>query len=138
MKVIYNDEKTYILCFDRGEDVMAELQKFCTNKNIRAGFFWGIGAAERVSLAEYSLEKKEYQTVEHPEPLEIASFTGNIAVAEGNIMLHAHGVFSTLKKVYAGHVQKMTVGVTCEITLTALPGEMKREYSEEIGLKLLV
>jgi len=138
MKVIYNDEKAYILRFDRGEEVMAGLQTFCEEHTVCSGAFWGLGAAEGVMLAEYDLKKKEYRTAEHPEPLEIDSLTGNIAVVDGKVALHAHGVFSTLEKVYAGHVQAMTVGVTCEITLMALPGEMKREYNDEIGLKLLV
>ncbi len=137
MKVIYGDEHTYILRFDRGEEVMNELQQFCAEHKVRAGTFWGLGAAEGIELAEYDLKKKEYRSKEYSEMLEIASLTGNVALIDGKPALHAHGVFSTLENVYAGHVMKLVVGVTCEITLTVLPGEMKREYNEEIGLKLL-
>ena len=138
MKVIARHENTYILRFDRGEEVMAGLQKWCTENNVRGGALWGIGAAEGVTLAEYDLKNKEYRSKNLEEPLEIASLTGNIAVAGEDTVIHAHGVFATLEKVYAGHVQAITIGVTCEITLFALPGELKREYNDEIGLKLFV
>ncbi len=138
MKVVYSDKQTYILRFDRGEEVLGHLQTFCTENEIKAGTFWGIGAAEGIELAEYNLEKKEYRSKNIDQMLEIASLTGNVATVDGKVALHAHGVFSTLEEVHAGHVMKLTVGVTCEITLMALPGELKREYNEEIGLKLLV
>ena len=51
MKIILHDNSTYILRFDRGEDVIAGLKEFCREKDIQAGLLTALGAAEEVELA---------------------------------------------------------------------------------------
>jgi len=139
MKVVYQHEHTRVIRFDRGEDVLALLRQYCEKNGISAGSFWGIGAAKGVTLAEYDREKKEYKARGLEEMLEIASLTGNISQDEktNGVILHAHGVFATLQQVYAGHVMRMLVGVTCEVTLAILPGLIRRRLDQNIGLKVL-
>ena len=73
------------------------------------------------------------------EEFEIASLAGNGSLKEGEPSVHAHGTFGRNDfNVLAGHVFKLVVGVTCEIFLTKLNGEMKRELNSDLNLNLLV
>ena len=57
MKLI-TDSKKYILRFDGGEDVVAELISFCGKENILAATFTGLGACGKVVLSYYDLTNK--------------------------------------------------------------------------------
>jgi len=138
MVVVYHDSNTYLLRFDRGEEVLAGLRTFCADENIGGGSLSAIGAAASVSLQFYDIEKKDYETQQLAnETFEIASLTGNIARDDQEVIVHAHGVFSTTAGVHAGHIKELVVGATAEVTLHVFQHTVYREYSEEIGLKLL-
>jgi len=138
MKVIKRSGEVYVLQFERGEEVIGGLKSFCEKEEVKAGQVSMIGAAGRVELGFYYLDKKDYDKVLIDEMVEVASAQGNIAVDEkGELIIHVHGVFSTSEKVWAGHVFSLEVGVTCEVVVRKLEGEMRREMDEGIGLKLL-
>ena len=138
MEIITHNDQTYLLRFDRGEDVITGLKQLCQDNNITAAHLTALGAAEMVELAFYDLDKKEYDTWVVDEVTEIASMVGNVALADGETVIHAHGVFATRERVQAGHVMQLTAAGTCEVTLTTLPGPITRELNEATGLKLLV
>src|SRR5688572_17949068 len=138
MKVITRDSTTALIRFDKGDDVIELLKQFCTENNIQAASFTALGLAREVELAYFEVGSKDYLKKTFTEELEIASVVGNVGTFEGEAFVHAHGVFSDRNMAAkAGHVTKLVVGATCEVTLAILPGELAREYSEEIGLKLL-
>ncbi len=138
MKLIFREGAHYVLRFDKGEDVIEELARFAEAEKISGASFGGIGATEGVTLAYYNLDEKKYYDKDFNDRLEIVSLTGNIARLEGKPIVHAHGSFSDPDmQVMAGHVKRLMVSATCEVFLTALNGEIMREYSEEIGLNLL-
>jgi predicted DNA-binding protein with PD1-like motif len=138
MKVITRTDATVILRLDAGENAIESLKDFCTEEDIHAASFTALGSTTDVELAYYDLTSKSYLARTFTELLEIATIVGTVSIAEGEIVVHAHGVFSDRKMATkAGHVTRMVVGATCEMTLTVLPGALEREHSEEIGLKLL-
>ena len=138
MKVILQDNNEYILSCAKGEEIIQELTRFCEEGSIEAAKFTIIGAINEVELAWYDVHNKKYETKTLKEDLEIAGLFGNIAVMDGNTMVHNHGVFSDRDmKVYGGHVNKAVVAAACEGMLTKLIGKIERKYSEEIGLNLM-
>jgi predicted DNA-binding protein with PD1-like motif len=138
MKVIVNENNTYLLRFDRNEDVIAELGTFCKEKNVQSGSFTALGATNDVVLAWYDVGAKKYTDHPFTDKLEIASCVGNIAWLKDDIVVHSHGVFSDNEaKTVAGHIKKMVVGATCEVTLITFSTKAERQFSEEIGLNLL-
>ena len=138
MKIILQDDRRYIVRFDKGDEVVSALKKFLTEQNITASTFSGIGASGLAELSYFNLETKKYQNKTFNEDLEIVSLTGNSAVLNGETALHAHCVlsksdFSTL----GGHVIKLVVSATCEIFLIKLDGAMERKLDPETSLNLL-
>ncbi len=139
MKQVLRDQNNYILRFDKDEDVLLGLKEFCSQSGITAGWFSGIGAANRVQLLYYSNEQKDYQRpgVELHN-VEIVSLSGNIAVINNEVMLHCHGVFSDDHMTpSAGHVSTLVVSVTCEVVLQAVTGVINRQLDKNFNLKLM-
>lgn len=144
MKLIFKDDRRYVLRFDKNDEVIEGLIQFAEQEKITAAAFWGIGAAEEVVLACYDLDAKAYYDRRFDERLEIISLTGNIARMRKSgsdserVVIHAHGSFSNKEmQLVAGHVKRLVVSATCEIVLMAMNGKLEREFSEEIGLNLL-
>ncbi len=139
MKVLFTDTTYSVLRFDSGEDVLGIFSVYCQDNSLHAGSFTGLGAAGEITLAYYNLETKHYEDHTYTEDVEIVNLTGNIAWMEGKPVIHCHGVFgrrdmSTL----GGHVKKLIVSATCELTLTQVPSNFTRAYDEKTGLNLLI
>jgi len=138
MKVILKERNKYVIRFDKGDELIANLMEFCQTKKIRAGFFVGLGATSQVVLSYYHLDKKEYQEKKIAANLEIVSLIGNLAEMAGKIIIHSHGVFSDVQmKTWAGHVNKLVISGTGEVLLEVFKGKIERQYSQEIGLNLM-
>lgn len=138
MKVILQDGPRYIIRFDAGEEVVSGLVKFAEENNITGAVFSGIGACSRIDLGFFNTTVKDYRKKPFYENREIISLNGNIAMAGGKPVVHAHGLFSDNEfNVIAGHVFEIVVSVTCEISLTKLEGQAGRILNSEFNLKLL-
>lgn len=139
METVLRDNSALVLRFDRGEDVLDELKRFCGREGIQAASFTALGAAQDVELAWYNITEKRYGTSTLTELLEIAHLTGNVSLDGDKVHLHAHGVFGSADgRTYAGHVNRVVVAATCELVLNIFTRPLRRQYSEDIGLKLLV
>lgn len=127
----------YVLVLDKGDEVIASIQKLADDENIDSGFVSGIGAADKVEIAIYNTATKEYSSKMLDMNMEICSLNGNITNLDGKKFAHLHGVFSDSElKCYGGHVKSALISVTCEITIAPF-SEMKRKKNEEIGLNLI-
>lgn len=126
-----------MLRFDQGEEFIGALKEFCQQEKIRGGWFWGLGAISEAELAFYNLTEKKYYGKVLSQPLEVVSLSGNVALKDGELVVHCHGVFSNKDmQTFGGHVNKLVVAATLEVFLNSLP-TINRQYSEKIGLNLL-
>lgn len=138
MKRIQHQTNIFLLRFDKGEEVITGLQEYCRENTIRAGNFQALGAAGEVVLSYYNLDKKVYEDSTLSEDLEIVSMVGNIAMMDDNIIIHSHAVFGRHDlSTVGGHIKRLIVSATCEVTLTTFTGDITRAYDEETGLNLL-
>ena len=127
----------YVLVLDRGDELIASIQKLADDESIDSGFVSGIGAADKVEMAIYNPATKEYCSKVLDMDMEICSLNGNITNLNGKKFAHIHAVLSDSKlKCYGGHVKSALISVTCEIEIV-LCCEMKRKKNEEIGLNLI-
>ena len=78
------DQKTYMVVFEAGEEVTAGLLAFAKEQHLSAAHLTAIGAFERVTLAFFDLQTKEYRKIPVNEQVELLSLTGNIALDEEN------------------------------------------------------
>ena len=138
MKIVIQDDRRFILRFDKDGEVLEGLQKFMKEQAISACVFFGLGACQSVELGYFNLHLKEYRKKSYIDDMEIISFTGNGGLADGQIVLHAHGSFgNNTFSVIGGHVFKLVVSVTCEIFLIKLDGALERKNNSDFNLNLL-
>lgn len=138
MKIALQDKNIYVISFEKGEEVFEGLQKFLKENVITACTFTGIGACSTVELGFFNTHIKDYRRKPFIDDVEIVSLIGNGATKDGEPVLHAHGVFGrTDFSLLGGHVFKIVVSVTCEITLTKLDGQLTRVNNPDFNLNLL-
>lgn len=139
MKAILQDDKTYILSVEKGEELIQVLREFCQENQIEAAAFNALGAAGEVEIAWYDVKAKQYIKSVMQEDLEIVSLTGNISKLGNDYIVHGHGVFSNKEmETKAGHVNRAVISGACEVTLYRFKGTINRAYDEETGLNLIV
>ncbi len=133
MEVRKKDNKIFAR-LDRGEEVLEKLKEIRHKYSIKNGFFQAIGAVDRVTLAHYTVEEKEYKEQIFEIPFEVTNFSGNI----GPDKIHAHiTVADSSYRVKAGHCSGARVSGTFEmiIDLSDQPA-LKHIKDEETGLKV--
>lgn len=133
------DGYNWLVRLQKGEKLIESLTKLVEQENIPTCWISIIGGASSVTLKFYDLQKKEYQTHEINEDLEITGLQGNLAWQDGKPVFHLHGTFSKDDlSVIGGHVDELTVSGTCEIFLHKWYGQnITRSHDEEVGLNLL-
>ncbi len=128
---------TYAVRIDLNEDIIESLKKLCEDERIRLGRVEAIGAANHVVLGVYDLQKKEYYPEETNEFMEIISLNGNITAMDGKPYIHLHATLADQHHaIHGGHVLEMRIGATCEMFVTVLDGEVKRQKDEALGINL--
>ena len=122
----------------RGSDLLGELMDISAREKINLGRVEVIGAVERARLGYYHQETKEYRNLTLNDPLEIASFQGNISIKEGAPLVHAHLTLSNERGMaYGGHLLRKTIVYAAEFVIETFEGPaFKRQYDEETGLHL--
>ena len=128
---------TYMVRMDLGEEITGNLKKLCENEQIRLGRVEAIGATDHAVIGVYDLAKKEYYPEQIDEFMEIASLNGNITAMDGKTYIHLHATLADQRHgIHGGHVIEMRVGATCEMFVTVLDGEVKRQKDEGLGINL--
>ncbi len=128
----------YTLLLAEDEEIISSVAKFCEEKDIAAAQVSAIGAVKSVELGFYSLESKAYKWKKAEAELEIDSLTGNVALLDGKILVHAHATVSDAEMhAFGGHLKEAIVGASCEVFITPLQGKLERKHDEKTGLNLL-
>ena len=138
--------KKYAICFEKGESVVEQLEKFIQFEKINFATFEGIGAFEETEIGLF--ENGEYKRFFKKELVEVISFSGNITFLNNKSLIHAHTTLSFDGKpssntndfknitVVAGHFFCAKVGVTLELILTTFPfsGRINRKFDPKSKL----
>lgn len=128
---------TYVVRMDRGEEILEQLTRLCEKEDIRLASVEAIGAAEHAVLGIYDLKTKVYTKKEWNEIMEISSLMGSVTRMDGKVYLHLHATLCDHElRTLGGHVNELRVGVTCEMFVRALPGEVGRRSDSETGINL--
>lgn len=131
-------ERTWALVFDVGDPVVANLERFAREQDIRGAHFSAIGAFQDVVLRYFDWQTKQYEDIPVPEQVEVLTLTGNVARQDGEPKVHAHLVVGRRDgSTRGGHLKEAHVRPTLEVILTEEPGHLVRRYDEMTGLALL-
>ena len=130
--------ETYLVRIDVNEEIMKSLKTLCEKENIRLAHVEALGAANHAVIGVYDLKEQAYHQEELNGFMEITGLTGNVTRKDGAVYLHLHGTMADQNNVvHGGHVIELTVGATCEMFVTALPGEVNRIRDEKLGINLI-
>ena len=132
------DEKTFVLVFDTGDEVMSGLLDFA-KEHQHTATLTAIGAFERVTLGFFEPERKDYKKIHIDEQVEVMSLIGNITLEEGGEpKVHAHVVVGKSDgTAHGGHLLEARVRPTLEVILVESPVRLRRKMNAEVGLALI-
>ena len=129
---------TYVVRIDLNEEIVQSLKALCEKEDIRLAQVDAIGAANHAVIGVYDLEKQAYRKEELTGFMEITCLSGSVTRMNGEAYPHLHGTLADQRHgVHGGHVIEMTVGVTCEMFVRALPGEVSRAKDQALGINLI-
>lgn len=132
-------ERTFVLVFDSGEDVLGPFGDFVKAQGVRSAAFTGLGALSAATFGWFDLDTQEYEPTELTEQVELLSLVGNVALKEdGSAQIHPHVVVGRRDgAALGGHLLSATVRPTLEITLTEDPATLRRTFRPEYGIALI-
>jgi predicted DNA-binding protein with PD1-like motif len=132
-------ERTFVLIYQTGDEVVAELMRFAREHKPRSAHFTAIGAFSDVVLAYFDWPTKKYQEIPIKEQVEVLTLAGDIAWKEnGEPVVHAHVVIGRSDgSARGGHLRKAHVRPTLELVLVEYPKHLERRHDAETGLTLI-
>jgi len=138
-KLLIKIPKTFVLVFDKGDEVTAILLGFARENQLKASYFTALGSFSDAVLGFFERERKDYKRIEMQEQVEVMSLFGNIARDEsGEHKLHAHVVVGKSDgSAHGGHLLKAHVWPTLELFLTETAEQLQRKVDEETNLALI-
>jgi uncharacterized protein len=131
-------EKTFVLVFERGDEVTGVLLSFARERGLGASRFTAIGAFSDVTLGFFDWERKEYRRIPLEEQVEVLSLGGDITVENGTPRVHAHVVVGKSDgTAHGGHLLEAHVRPTLEMVIVESPGILRRRFDPESGIALI-
>jgi predicted DNA-binding protein with PD1-like motif len=130
--------RTFALVLAIGDEAMAAIASFATERQLRATQFTAIGAFSRVVVSYFDWATKQYRNIPIGEQVEVLSLIGDITLENGKPKVHAHAVISKADgTAHGGHLVEGHVRPTLEVVMTETPGYLKRRFDAESGLALI-
>lgn len=130
-------DNTYIVRFDRGEDIVEKVKEFALTENIKLASVSALGATDKFTAGVYSIPEQKYYQHEFEGVFEITNITGTINTMNGEFYSHLHITCSDTEcRCFGGHLNYARVSATCEMTVTVIDGIVDRERDESIGINL--
>lgn len=137
---VLNDrpERTIALIMDRGDEVMATLQRFAIEHELTATRLTAIGAFESATVGFFDWERKEYDRIPVNEQVEVLSLVGDIALVGDKPKVHAHVVLGRRDgSTVGGHLLEARVRPTLEVIAIDSPSYLRRECDPVSGIALI-
>ena len=138
-KQIEDEPKVFALIFETGDEIASVLQQFSKEQGLGGSNFQAIGALSYAKLGWFNWETKKYElaSVLH-EQVELLSLIGDIALKDGEPVVHAHAVVGRSDgTAHGGHLLEARVRPTCELILTESPIHLQKKLDPESGIALI-
>ena len=86
-------ERTIGLVFERGEEPIAELERYAHEHSLDTSRFAATGALEEVRVAYFDRQGRTYREIAIAERVEVVALVGDIDADGAQPRVHAHVVF---------------------------------------------
>jgi uncharacterized protein len=130
--------RTYVLIFAPGDEVMSGLKEFALKYHVKSAHFTAIGDAQRAKIGWYDRSKKMFKVISIDYQSEITSLIGDIAMFNGNPVVHGHiNLAAEDGTVHGGHLLEAFISPTLEVMMTVEPTPLNKQLSTEFNLSLI-
>ena len=131
-------ERTFVVVFDKGEEVVEGLTMFAGRERLHASHITAIGAMSDVTLGYFDRGSRQYQKIPLGEQVEVLSLLGVVTLDGEKPKLHAHIVVGTRDgSARGGHLLEGHVWPTLEVVVEESPRHLQRRTDPESGLALI-
>lgn len=132
------DKYHYIIRIDKGDEVLSGLTEFCKWEDVKLGSLSGLGIASKIVLSRYDIDKKQFVEKTFEGSLEVNNLYANITKKKDYNVVNAHINFSDSNfNSYGGKLVECVVGVTFEIVITVISGNVNRKDDDFYDLSIL-
>jgi uncharacterized protein len=123
---------------ETGSDLVAEIERFCLEREITAAQVTVIGAVRRARYAYYEQSGHRYLELETEAHHEIVGFIGNVSLRDDKPFLHAHATFADASgATVGGHLLRGIEVFAAEVMIREMRDvSLIRLHDEETGLAL--
>lgn len=131
--------RVFVGRLETGSDLVAEIERFCLEREIVAAVVDVVGALRVARYAFYDPQAREYREVgTEPDQHEMIGFVGNISLRDNRPFLHAHATFSTFDgPTIGGHLVAGCEVFVAEVVIRELDDvSLLRVHDETTGLAL--
>lgn len=138
-KLVDEKPKTFVLVFETDDELAQGLEQFASEQKLASASFKAIGALSSVRLGWLNWETKQYEpSVSLDEQLELLSLIGDVAMKDGEPLVHAHAVVGKRDgTAHGGHLLQAHIRPTCEVVLTESPAHLRKEFDASAGIALI-
>jgi predicted DNA-binding protein with PD1-like motif len=131
-------ERTFVVVFDKDDEVIEGLTSFARRKMLRASQVTAIGALQDVTLGHFDRAAKDYRKIPLTEQVEVLSLLGVITLDGELPKVHVHIVVGRADGgTRGGHLLQGHVWPTLEVIVEELPRHLQRRTDPETGLALI-
>ena len=131
-------ERTFVVVFDKGEEVVQGLTAFASRESLRASQITAIGALSDVTLGYFDRESRQYQPIPLREQVEVLSLLGVVTLDGEKPKLHCHIVVGRRdSSAHGGHLLEGHVWPTLEVIVEESPRHLRRRLDPASGLALI-
>ena len=136
--LVDRDERTFVVIFDKGEEVVQGLTAFASRESLRASQITAIGALSDVTLGYFDRESRQYQRIPLREQVEVLSLLGVVTLDGEKPKLHCHVVVGRRDSTaHGGHLLEGHVWPTLEVIVEESPRHLQRRLDPASGLALI-
>lgn len=124
---------------DAGDEIVASVLKAARDYRISSGTISGLGAVRSAEIGLFDPADQQYHKTTLTQPLEVASLCGNLSTKDGEPYAHLHIVLGDVHgSAFGGHLSAAVVSATAEIFVQIFQDTIERDFSNDIGLNLMV
>jgi hypothetical protein len=131
-------ERTFVVVFDKGDEVVEGLTAFAGRERLRASQVTAIGTLRDVTLGYFDPAARRYREIPVAEQVEVLSLLVVVTLDGEQPRLHAHIVVGCADgSARGGHLLRGHVFPTLEAIVEEQPGHLQRRTDPEAGLALI-
>ncbi len=136
--VLDRGERTFVVVFDKEDEVIEGLTDFASRQRLRASHLTAIGALSDVVLGYFDRTARDYRKISVAEQVEVLSLLGVVTLDGEKPKVHAHIVVGRADgSTRGGHLLEGHVFPTLEVVVEELPKHLHRRLDPETGLALI-